>query len=161
VSLDTLVNVLDSVKPFPEVQRLAQTNNAASQFRVRASGAAQAGDTIPLLLEASFIDAGSAIMMPVGFEIVLGSDTTGVEEEPEGERTKAESRMPTIVRGVLFWGAAARSLRNVGDVALHSADGRRVMELSPGSNDVSRLAPGVYFIETKDRTGSAKVLVTR
>ncbi|UCG43633.1 MAG: hypothetical protein JSU73_03180 [candidate division WOR-3 bacterium] len=160
VSLDTLVNVLDSVKPFPEVQRLAQTDNAASQFRVRASGAAQAGDTIPLLLEAGFIDAGSAIMMPVGFEIVLGDDTTGVEEKPEGERAKTESRIPAIVRGVLFW-SAAPSLRNAGDVALHSADGRRVMELSPGSNDVSRLAPGVYFIETKDRTGSAKVLVTR
>jgi hypothetical protein len=26
--------------------------------------------------------------------------------------------------------------------------GRKVMELQPGDNDVSRLAPGVYFVRT-------------
>jgi hypothetical protein len=62
---------------------------------------------------------------------------------------------------VLFWSAATRSLRNVGDIALHSADGRRVMELRPGPNDVSGLAPGIYFIKTNHRTGTTKVLITR
>jgi hypothetical protein len=166
VSLDTLVAVLDSVKPFPDVQRLVETDNAASQFRVRAASEAQAGDTIPLRLEVSFTDAGHSHTMPVEFEIVLGADTTGMEERAEGGGTRLKDeggRMnQTIVRGVMFWSAATPSLRNVGDIALHSADGRRVMELKPGPNDISHLATGVYYVRTNPRSarpGVAKVVV--
>jgi hypothetical protein len=48
---------------------------------------------------------------------------------------------------------------------LLDASGRKVMGLAPGPNDVSRLAPGVYFFTEEDR-GQApgrtrKVLVLR
>jgi hypothetical protein len=72
-------------------------------------------------------------------------EPAGVEDE-QGGRTTAGRRIPSIVREVLLWSAATRSLRNVGDIALHSIDGRKVMELRPGENDVRGLAPGVYFV---------------
>ncbi|MBN2536740.1 SBBP repeat-containing protein, partial [candidate division WOR-3 bacterium] len=66
---------------------------------------------------------------------------TGIEEKAEGgfPRLKDEGgRMnQTVVRGTLFWSATTPSLRNGGDIALHSPDGRRVMNLAPGANDVS------------------------
>jgi hypothetical protein len=77
-------------------------------------------------------------------------EQTGVREREEGSGTRLKdsggSMNQTIVRGLLFWSAATPSLRNVGDIALHSIDGRKVMELRPGENDVRGLAPGVYYI---------------
>ncbi|MEO0078994.1 MAG: hypothetical protein ABIK86_08375 [candidate division WOR-3 bacterium] len=67
----------------------------------------------------------------------------GVEEKPRIE-SRTPSRSPAIVRGVLQMpkGANASSIPSwLLDVA-----GRRVMELFPGLNDVSRLGPGVYFV---------------
>ncbi|UCG43117.1 MAG: hypothetical protein JSU73_00440, partial [candidate division WOR-3 bacterium] len=55
---------------------------------------------------------------------------------------------------VLVWSATTPSLRNVGDIALHSraklldASGRAVMDLRPGPNDIRHVAPGVYFVIT-------------
>ena len=76
---------------------------------------------------------------------------TGIEE-----MTNVECRMAngqTIVRGVLSLGAGhdRNSLANSGSCpkpVLLDAAGRRVMELEPGDNDVSHLAPGVYFAVT-------------
>jgi len=69
---------------------------------------------------------------------LLGS---GVEEHPRS----GTGQMPSgalMVRGCLMlatgWVTAQYSLL--------AADGRRVLVLRPGANDVSRLAPGVYFI---------------
>jgi hypothetical protein len=41
--------------------------------------------------------------------------------------------------------------------------GRKVMELQPGPNDVSRVAPGVYFVRHAESGGRAvvKVVVQR
>lgn len=73
---------------------------------------------------------------------------------------------PTVVSG----GSRLRSpviLPGESCVELLDAAGRRVMELRSGANDVSRLAPGVYFIVRKgnrDRgtgAGRQKVIITR
>jgi hypothetical protein len=50
--------------------------------------------------------------------------------------------------------------------ALLDAAGRKVMDLAPGDNDVSRLAPGVYFVRNCScgqvvRWSSEKVVVAR
>ena len=50
----------------------------------------------------------------------------------------------SIVRGVLTWSASIPSLRARG--ALLDITGRKVMALKPGPNDISRVAPGVYFV---------------
>ena len=49
-------------------------------------------------------------------------------------------------------------------VQLLGISGRKVMDLSPGPNDVSRLAPGVYFIRPaagQDTPGIQRVVITR
>jgi hypothetical protein len=77
---------------------------------------------------------------------------------------------PTIVGGVLVWGATTPSLRNVGDIALQSgaklldASGRVVMDLKPGPNDIRHVAPGVYFVRSADsgeRSAVRKVIIQR
>lgn len=59
---------------------------------------------------------------------------------------------PTLIRSVLRVPAGERCW-------LHSADGRKVMALQPGANDVRQVAPGVYFV----RAGLAvrKVVIQR
>ena len=80
--------------------------------------------------------------------------------------------MPTIVRGILVWSATTPSLRDVGDIALHNRAelldiaGRKVLDLAPGPNDVSRLAPGVYFVcpasgVKRDASSVRRVVLTR
>jgi hypothetical protein len=51
----------------------------------------------------------------------------------------------TVVQGVL-WLPQASSLKPRASSRLMDIAGRRVLDLEPGANDVSRLAPGVYFV---------------
>jgi len=84
----------------------------------------------------------------------------GVEEK--GRSDIRSTRTPTIARGVLFLndprtGTAPSSV-------LLDADGRRVMVLHSGANDVRTLAPGVYFVRAASELSAAtcqKVVVTR
>jgi hypothetical protein len=46
-----------------------------------------------------------------------------------------------------MWSATTPSLRPRGE--LLDISGRKVLDLRPGENDVSRLAPGVYFVVQK------------
>lgn len=83
----------------------------------------------------------------------------------EGSLTPNASRVtqgPTVVRGVLRLPLTAEGSR----AELLDASGRGVMSLRAGANEVSRLAPGVYFIRGSGRAARveesvAKVLVTR
>jgi hypothetical protein len=71
---------------------------------------------------------------------VYRTSRPGVQEP--GPVRVACSRLPSIIRNVLFLPPALLSSRSF----LLSADGRRMIDLTPGANDVSRLSPGVYFI---------------
>jgi YVTN family beta-propeller protein len=69
----------------------------------------------------------------------------GAEEsfKPQASSRKLD---PTIVRGVLVLGAVG-SKQNTGHRAeLLDISGRKVLDLTPGANDVGTLAPGVYFV---------------
>jgi len=85
----------------------------------------------------------------------------GVAESPKPQA--ASPRLgPTIIRGVLFLPANGDGRRASSE--LLDITGRKVQELVPGPNNVSRLAPGVYFVrsETRSRQSEiAKVTVTR
>jgi YVTN family beta-propeller protein len=86
----------------------------------------------------------------------------GVEEgQPQATSHKPQA---TVVRGVLFMAGARDEGQGTRDELL-DISGRRVMDLSPGANDVSKLAPGVYFVRAVSRELSAvscsKVVVTR
>jgi hypothetical protein len=78
------------------------------------------------------------------------------------EVTKSEVRMtklPTVVRGVLFRGDSPRT-GTVPKTALLDISGRKVLDLKPGANDVSRLSPGVYFVRSEPSTVT-KVVIQR
>ncbi len=87
-----------------------------------------------------------------------GPPTVGVVENttPHAERI-APGR--TIVRGTLTLPASG-ILRDRSAVLL-DASGRRVLSLQSGANDVSRLAPGVYFVRAETASGqvTAKTLI--
>ncbi len=76
----------------------------------------------------------------------------GIAEETPNAELRAPNSSPTVVRGVLLLdGLGTRSElpeRNsvMSRAALLDVGGRKVMNLQPGANDVSRISPGVYFI---------------
>jgi hypothetical protein len=87
----------------------------------------------------------------------------GVEETPNGElRT---TNVTTVVRGVLFLPANGEWRMAIGE--LLDIQGRKVMELRAGANDVHSLAPGVYLVRSEPSAASGKpsavtkVVVTR
>ena len=85
----------------------------------------------------------------------------GISETMNGERVTVNIG-PTIVHGVLF---LPRSLDPSIPSALLDISGRKVLDLTPGANDVSRLSPGVYFVRETQAQAQAqavsKVVVTR
>jgi len=88
----------------------------------------------------------------------IGGQPTAVLDVPK--------QSATVVRGVLEL-PAATGRRPQAASWLLDISGRRVMELHPGPNDVSRLAPGVYFVrelKAEDRRPGMdvrKVILTR
>jgi hypothetical protein len=50
--------------------------------------------------------------------------------------------LPTIIGGVLLLPGFPFTLHS----SLFSPSGQKVLGLKPGANDVTRLAPGVYFV---------------
>lgn len=90
-------------------------------------------------------DRGYVGDMQAGFYIVdlLGA---GVEERAARDVLRATQQTgPTVVRGVLEL-PDGPSLKPQASSCLLNAAGRRVLELHPGANDVSGLAPGIYFV---------------
>jgi len=83
---------------------------------------------------------------------------TGVEEPMNDERGTMNVG-PTIVRGVLNLQSAIYNLQS--KIALLDVGGRNVMSLRPGTNDVSRLSPGVYFLREDRNRAVRKVVVTK
>ncbi|MBM3332800.1 M28 family peptidase [candidate division WOR-3 bacterium] len=76
----------------------------------------------------------------------------GIEE---GAKSRAEMKkvLPTVVHGVLYLPPSSLRLH---PSYLLSVDGRRVMSLHPGANDVRGLAPGVYFVRDEPQAASLK-----
>ncbi|MBN2537622.1 exo-alpha-sialidase [candidate division WOR-3 bacterium] len=102
-------------------------------------------------------------------EVYFKRNPTGNPGIAEEGRTPDAGRLPpraTIVRGVLnlprdMTGFGPAKSDRVPRPALLDASGRRVMELQPGANDVSRLAPGVYFIRAGNAPPLRRVLLVR
>jgi hypothetical protein len=79
-------------------------------------------------------------------------DSAGNVGAEESRQLTADSRqLPTVVRGVLWLPPAASHKPQASN--LLDAAGRKLIDLRPGANDVSRLAPGVYFVQAGDRAG--------
>jgi len=80
---------------------------------------------------------------------------TAVAEQPS--ETRKVRPCATVVRGVLFLPPSLLPPRS----SLLSIDGRKVLDLRPGANDVRRLSPGVYFIREAQTQAMKRVIVAR
>jgi hypothetical protein len=78
------------------------------------------------------------------------SSGLGIAETPNAE-VRTTSPGPTIVRGVLRLADGTR--HTACSAGLLDISGRKVLDLQPGANDVSRLSPGVYFVAEPGTTG--------
>jgi DNA-binding beta-propeller fold protein YncE len=93
------------------------------------------------------------------FSVFLDTATAGIGEVAGCELRVASSA--TIVRGVLLF--EARGERREARGELLDLSGRRVLDLKPGANDVSKLSPGVYFVRDAQAQAQAvrKVVIAR
>jgi len=79
-----------------------------------------------------------------GWILFATNSPAAIAEQPQQPQRHGTQLFATMVRSVLFLAEAtspkleASSLLDIG--------GRKIMDLTPGANDVSRLSPGVYFI---------------
>jgi len=102
--------------------------------------------------------------------VLDSSFVTGIQEMPSDE-VRMTNAGPSIVRGVLFLPRDMTELPGNSDrvprPALLDISGRKVLDLLPGANDVSQLAPGIYFVRQssgmEDQTSCVvtKVLIAR
>jgi hypothetical protein len=86
------------------------------------------------------------------YNFCFNSPWTTAVAEPVAPEPARFGLVPSIVRGTLTLAPAA---------SLMDAAGRRVMNLAPGANDVSRVAPGVYFIQASAGQPAARVVIQR
>jgi hypothetical protein len=86
----------------------------------------------------------------------------GVAEETMSDEREAMSPGPSIVRGVLFMTGARDEGQGTRDELL-DISGRKVLNLRPGANDVSHLAPGIYFMREVQAQAQAvrKIVIQR
>jgi hypothetical protein len=113
---------------------------------------------------------GATVMSDASYrDFIIDTVFVGVSEGRLEPGTAARSE-PTVIRGVLFLPPDMTEAAAVSDrvprIALLDISGRKVMDLKPGANDVSALAPGIYFLRRASgvmRDGScvSKVIVTR
>lgn len=89
--------------------------------------------------------------------LYLGTPFTGIEERNTTPEARRSTPGATVVRGVLNLGPQLTA--DGSRPELLDAAGRKAFDLKPGPNDLSRLAPGVYFARSGERT--ARVLVCR
>jgi len=92
---------------------------------------------------------------------VGGGGIFDYQTETPKPRTRA-----TMVRGVLVLprgktGLGSGKSNRVPRPALLDISGRRVVDLEPGDNDVSRIAPGVYFVRWKEDGSAVRVVIQR
>jgi CubicO group peptidase (beta-lactamase class C family) len=76
---------------------------------------------------------------------------SAVADNP-GPQAASPEPAASVVRNVLFLPEAPS--RNLQATSLLNIAGRSVLDLHPGANDISGLAPGVYFVRAASRTPS-------
>jgi len=90
-------------------------------------------DSLPII---GFIDPATGVWLARRLPV-------GVQEMP-WTTVETVNALPTIVRGVLWFGDRGQKTEDRGE--LLDVSGRKAMSLRPGANDISRLPAGVYFL---------------
>jgi len=102
--------------------------------------------------------------------VAHGVGIVGLNDVPRGPAVRILPHATSIVRSVLFLPRDMTGLPGNSDrvprPTLLDAAGRKVLALHAGANDVSHLAPGVYFVRLalgvkRDASGVTKVVIQR
>ena len=127
------------------------------------------------VVDSGIVDAGPncLVLNPQQHRIysanMWSSDVSVISDSALGimEQRQLAVRNPqhaaTIVRGVLMLGAVDSRQKTTYRAELLDAAGRKMLDLRSGVNDVSRLAPGVYFVREAQAQAQAvrKVVIQR
>ena len=120
--------------------RVISVSDPAHPVQVGYHGTADLAYDVAVVGDYAYVAAGN-----VGLQICQFYGA-GIEE---GRQPRANGLRPTatVIRGVLMIGDRGPK---TGDRAeLLDASGRKVLDIRAGANDVSRLAPGVYFVSER------------
>ncbi|MFO7650311.1 MAG: M14 family zinc carboxypeptidase [bacterium] len=101
------------------------------------------------------VSSGSCTVDAIGFR---GSPTTAVAQKPTPNASR-NTLHATVVLSVLR--LPASSVGREASSVLLDATGRQVLDLRVGPNDVSRLAPGVYFVRQASGVSHEAAAVSR
>jgi len=93
-------------------------------------------------------------MAPTSWIYVYRDGPYGIADRPVELRAQ---RCATIIRGVLFLPFSLLTANS----SLLSIDGRKVLDLQPGANDVRALPAGVYFVRQAVSSKTTKVVIQR
>jgi hypothetical protein len=109
----------------------------------------------PYILKMTLTNSyGDSIEPTKGVNLVYA----GIGNSPQLTANSSQP-IPTVVRNVLFLPPSQFTLHS----SLFSLSGQKVMDLRPGANDLSELAPGIYFVHTTAPAGRTtyKLVLTR
>jgi len=95
-------------------------------------------------------------LLESGRAIRFAPTPPGIEEDVTPPTARLWPQ-PTVVRSTLLLPPSPPP----GSCLLLSADGRKVMDLHPGPNDVRALAPGVYFVREEPQPANSKPQAVR
>ena len=116
-------------------------------------------DTLAVTSVGFVEDDGSQLIAGTsGRGCFVWSFSSGTEDEPVKPRQSGLAVLPTFIRDVLLIPRHLTSCPGT-RVELLDPSGRRVLDLHPGVNDVSRFSPGVYFVRAA--ADVRKVLIGR
>jgi hypothetical protein len=87
------------------------------------------------------------------------NNPAAIAEQPSRQRIGVPP-LATVIRNVLFLPMPSSVEREASSVLL-DIGGRKLMDLTPGPNDVSRLSPGVYFVREAQAQAQAQAQAVR
>jgi len=155
VSKHVGVTVLDSVKQLPSCARRSSTHNSAQRHSVQADPGVAPGTRIPLRLEVTYRNDGKTYMIPVNFEITVGSNPVAVEEAPPAFAPTLRV-YPNPARGRVQFQLAQGG---PAQLDVYSSTGAKVISRKLTdrlSFDCSGLPAGVYFCRLENPAGVSR-----
>jgi hypothetical protein len=109
--------------------------------------------TVTTYGDSCFLYSGPVqVLNGIAYDITATWDTSGAVAEQRPTAYGSRLTATTIIRNrLVILQSATCNLQS--EIVLLDASGRRVAVLRPGANDVTRLAPGAYFVVVRDPTG--------